>query len=65
VRRVKEAAIEAFWDEPNRQLEDRVQDIEKLRQAYQTISIQAQHETEKWGFADQLQAEKIRQLENF
>jgi hypothetical protein len=63
VRKIKESAIEAVWDEQHRQWEAGIQDFEQLRQAYQKISITSQKEAEERGLADQQVVEKIRQLE--
>jgi hypothetical protein len=63
VRKIKEAAIEAVWDEQHRQWEAGVIDLEQLRNEYQKVSFRAQKVAEERGYADQQVAERIRQME--
>ncbi|KAG7343914.1 hypothetical protein IV203_021922 [Nitzschia inconspicua] len=63
VRKIKESAIEAVWNEQHRQLESGIEDVEQLRQVYQTVSLQSQKEAELRGLADRQVVEKILQLE--
>ena len=63
VRKLKEAAIEAVWDEQHRQWEVGVVDLEQLREEYQKVTLKAQKVAEERGFADQQVVDKIRQVE--
>ena len=59
VRSLKERAVEAVWNEQNRQWDTGVRDAEKLRDAYQTVSVEAQAEAEARAAGDAVAAEKI------
>jgi hypothetical protein len=63
VRKLKEAAIEAVWDEQHRQWEVGVVDLEQLRGKYRKVTLKAQKVAEERGFADQQVVERIRQIE--
>jgi hypothetical protein len=63
VRSIKEAAIEAVWDEQHRQWETGSRDCEQIRQEYQKVTVPSQKEAEERGLVDQKVVEKIRQLE--
>ena len=63
VRKLKEAAIDAVWDEQQRQSDIGVKDVEKIKEAYQSISVDAQRDATERGLSDQVIAERIRQLD--
>jgi hypothetical protein len=63
VRQLKEAAIEAVWDEQHRQWDAGVVDGEMMRSVYERVSIDAQRVATERGTSDQIIVEKIRQLD--
>ena len=63
VRELKEAAIDAVWDEQQRQSDVGIKDVEKIKEAYQSISVDAQRYATERGLSDQVTAERIRQLD--
>lgn len=63
VRQVKEAAIEAVWDEQHRQWDAGVHDPDSLRRAYREVSAAAQAVAQERAAADRQVAERIRQLD--
>jgi hypothetical protein len=63
VRQMKEAAVEAVWNEQHRQWEAGIQDYETLRMAYQKVSTVSQKIAQERGMSDQKIAERIQQLE--
>jgi hypothetical protein len=63
VRSIKETAIEAVWNEQERQWEAGILDLETLRDVYHAAALPALRLAEERGFSDHQVAEKIRQME--
>jgi hypothetical protein len=63
VREVKEAAIEAVWDEQQRQWDVGIIDLDQMKDAYQKVSLECQRIANERGVSDQIIVERIRQLD--
>jgi hypothetical protein len=63
VRLLKESAVEAVWNEQSRQWDSGINDPDRLREAYVTISKGAHSAAQDRGFSDHLIAKRIRQMD--
>jgi hypothetical protein len=63
VRLLKESAVEAVWNEQSRQWDAEINDPDRLREAYITLSKGALSAAQDRGFSDHLIAKRIRQMD--